>query len=296
MTNKDIVMNLACLFDKVSIRIQNDKIDAMNKFHKTQSQVLVNFQNTQTQVLADIQSIICMSYFQSILSQDTKTNELIQNLYLVLAKINYAEIQTMINFQKIQGTSLIKIQNAQIDAINLVSCARNKAIAISLINQDHTCNEFNLRYIWDQANTMYKVEDVKIQALENVWNNWVYTETENETNIDNTLNEDLTDQIISTIKNLFQTLSITLDKFSQDKTIENHILVEIKKVVTLSQITKNLTLNKIIYARELALYEIKNAKILAIAEIQYAYDKAIDEEQYNFDQLQPRKRFKKCNV
>jgi hypothetical protein len=283
MSYEDIILNLSSLLDKVCIQTHNDKARAMGEFHRTQTAAIVKYHDTQKQALADTQNIICMAYIQALWNQDqtheAKTHDLIQNMYLIINEINNIEIRTIINLQKNQIQSLIEIQNAQTNATNLVSCAHTEALAISLINQVNTCNQFNVRDVLIQADTMCKVQDAKKQALDNVCKTWFQIESK----IYDTLNDQVIDQIID---NLYKTIIENIIKVFEDEVVNNFIIIELRKAGSLIYNIKIMTKKKIQDARDLVLYEIQKAKILAMTEIQNAGHQAIDEIHYDWDQTQ----------
>lgn len=279
MSYKDIILKLSSLLDKVCIETRYDKATAMNKFNNTQTEAIVNFHNSQIQALADTQNIICMAYIQALWNQDDRTHDLIQNMYLIINKINNIEIHTIINFQKNQMQSLIEIQNAQTNAMNLVSHAYTEALAISLINQVNTCNQFDIHDVMIQANTMYKVQDAKKQALDNICDIWRQIES----NINDTLDDSVVDQLID---NLFKTIIEHIIKFFEEEVVDNCTMIELRKAGSLIYTIKIMTRKKFQNARDLVLYEIQKAKIIAMAEIQNAGNQAIDEVNYDWDQIQ----------
>ena len=279
MSYKHIILKLSSLLDKVCIETRYDKATAINKFNNTQTDAIVNFHNSQIQALADTQNIICMAYIQALWNQDDRTHDLIQNIYLIINKINNIEILTIINFQKNQMQSLIEIQNAQTNAMNLVSHAYTEALAISLINQVNTCNQFDIHDVMIQANTMYKVQDAKKQALDNICDIWRQIES----NINDTLDVSLVDQLID---NLFKTIIENIIKFFKDDVVDNFIMTELQKAESLIYTIKIMTRKKFQNARDLVLSEIQKAKIIAMTEIQNAGNQVIDEVNYDWEQIQ----------
>jgi len=282
MSDKDIILlNLSSLLDKVCIQTHNDKARAMGEFHRTQTAAIVKYHDTQKQALADTQNIICMAYIQALWNQDqtheAKTHDLIQNMYLIINEINNIEIRTIINLQKNQIQSLIEIQNAQTNAMNLVSCAYTEALAISLINLVNTCNQFDVYNVLIQANS--EVQDAKKQALDDVCETWFQIES----NIYDTLNDQEVDKLID---NLYKTIIENIIKVFEDEVVNNFIIIELRKAGSLIYNIKIMTKKKIQDARDLVLYEIQKAKILAMTEIQNAGHQAIDEIHYDWDQTQ----------
>ena len=254
----DIVMFLIEHFSQ----FQKEEYQTIIELHYKQKQLLKIFQNYQNNILNKIQTNIYQYYLDALLEKDDNTPEIC--LYKI--KIKKRESKIIYNFQKKQRLALIKIQNAEIQALNMISMAIIDAINIVMFNQYYT-NEhpLNVFDIWNQANIMHNVLDAKKQARINVLNVW----NKAHYNIQNVMSKYLVNYINKTVKNL-----------CKDK---NFNLVEIQNFETFIEVSNNISLTIIRNAMSIFLIELKNAKKQTIDKVNKAREQAMNDIQYKWE-------------
>jgi hypothetical protein len=275
----DILPELTISLDEHLFPFQNIESEEMIKFHDEQKQILNDFHNYQNNILDKIQNIVYMCYLDAFLEK----NDEIQNIYLYKIKIKKAELKFISIFQKEQNLALIKIQNAEIQAFNMVSEAITEALAIVMINQDYTSEQqLNVYNVWNQTHFMPNVLDAKEQARINVLNAW----NQANDNIQNAISKHLTTYINKvkyfnkTIKNLLGYKIKDTDKnLSKDFN-----LTEIENYDILIKDNNNKSLDKIKNAMVLFLSKIENIKIQSMFKVNKAREEAMNDIQYKWNQ------------
>ena len=267
----NILTDLSMSLDEHLYSFQNIESQEMVKFQYEQKQILNDFHNYQNKILDKIQNIIYKSYLDALLEK----NEKIQNIYLYKIKIKKAELKIISNFQKEQKLFFIKIQNTEIEALNLISQAITEAIAIVMINQDYTSEQhLNVYNIWNQAQNMPNVHDAKTKARTNILNAW----NQGHYNIKNTMRKHITKYInkVKNIKNLLRFQIKDLDK--------DFNLVEIKNYDIFIEDNNNISLYKIKNAMVIFLIKIENVKNQTMYKVNKAREQAINDIQYKWDE------------
>jgi len=275
----DILPDLSMSLDEHLSPFQNIESQEMIKFHDEQKQILNDFHNYQNMILDKIQNIVYMCYLDAFLEKDDK----IQNIYLYKIKIKKAELKFISIFQKEQNLALIKIQNAEIQAFNMVSQAITEAIAIVMINQDYTSEQqLNVFNVWNQSHFMPNVLNAKEQARINVLNAW----NQANDNIQNVMSKHLTNYI-NKVKYLNKTIKNLLGY--QIKDIDKNLskdfnLTEIENYDILIKYNNNKSLDKIKNAMVLFLSKIENIKIQSMFKVNKAREEAMNDIQYKWNQ------------
>lgn len=275
----DILPDLSMSLDEHLSPFQNMESQEMIKFHDEQKQILNDFHNYQNKILDKIQNIVYMCYLVAF----SEKNDNIQNIYLYKIKIKKAELKFISILQKEQNLALIKIHNAEIQALNLVSQAITEALAIIMINQDYTSKQkLNVSNVWNQAHFMPNVLNAKEQARINVLNAW----NQANDNIQNVISKHLTNYINKvkylnkSIKNLLGYQIKDIDKnLSKDFNLN-----EIENYDILIQANNNKSLDKIKNAMILFLIKIENMKIQSKCKVNKAREDAMNDIQYKWDQ------------
>jgi hypothetical protein len=255
----DIVM---FLMEHLS-QFQKEEYQAIIELHYKQNQLLKIFQNYQNNILNKIQTNIYQYYLDALLEKDDNTQEIC--LYKI--KIKKRESKIIYNIQKNQKLALIKIQNAEIQAHNMISMAIIDAINLVIYNQYYTDEKpINVSDIWNQAHIMNNVIEAKNQARINVLN--VCDKVQN--NIQNIMSKHILNYINKTVKNLGKNKNFNLN--------------EIQNFDTFIKDNNNISLNIIINAMSIFLIELKNAKKQTIDKVNKAREQAMNDIQYKWDQ------------
>ena len=275
----NILTDLSMSLDEHLYSFQNIESQEMVKFQYEQKQILNDFHNYQNKILDKIQNIVYMCYLDAFSEKDDN----IQNIYLYKIKIKKAELKFISIFQKEQNLALIKIHNAEIQALNLVSQAITEALAIIMINQDYTSEQkLNVSNVWNQAQFMPNVLNAKEQARINVLNVW----NQANDNIQNVMSKHLTNYI-NKVKYLNKSIKNLLGY--QIKDIDKNLskdfnLTEIENYDILIQANNNKSLDKIKNAMILFLIKIENMKIQSTCKVNKAREDAMNDIQYKWDQ------------
>jgi hypothetical protein len=275
----DILPELTISLDEHLSTFQNIESQEMIKFHDEQKQILNDFHNYQNNILDKIQNIVYMCYLDAFLEKDDK----IQNIYLYKIKIKKAELKFISLFQKEQNLALIKIQNAEIEAFNMVFQAITEALAIVMINQDYTSKQqLNVFNVWNQAHFMQNVLNTKEQARINVLNAW----NQANDNIQNAMSKHLT-TYINKVKYLNKTIKNLLGyqiKDTDKNLSKDFNLTEIQNYDILIKDNNNKSLDKIKNAMVLFLSKIENIKIQSMFKVNKAREEAMNDIQYKWNQ------------
>lgn len=283
----DILPELTISLDEHLSTFQNIESQEMIKFHDEQKQILNEFHNYQNNILDKIQNIVYMCYLDAFLEKDDK----IQNIYLYKIKIKKAELKFISIFQKEQNLALIKIQNAEIEAFNMVFQAITEALAIVMINQDYTSKQqLNVFNVWNQSHFMPNVLNAKEEARINILNAW----NQANDNIQNVMSKHLT-TYINKVKYLNKSIKNLLGY--QIKVIDKNLskdfnLTEIENYDILIKDNNNKSLDKIKNAMVLFLSKIENIKIQSMFKVNKAREEAMNDIQYKWNQYFASKKIK----
>jgi hypothetical protein len=251
-------------------QFQKEEYQAIIELHYKQKHLLNIFQNYQNNILDKIQTNIYQYYLDAILEKDDNTQEIC--LYKI--KIKKIESKIIYNFQKKQRLALIKIQNAEYQAFNMISMAIINAINIVVFNQYYTNEKpLDIFDIWNQANIMNIVIDAKNQARINVLNVWNKVQN----NIQNITSKHLQNYI-----NKSKYINKSVKNLGKDK---NFNLFEIQNYDTFIEVSYNIYLNIIKNAMSIFLIEIKDAKKQTMYKVNKAREQAMNNIQYKMEAI-----------
>lgn len=253
------------------LKLQMEQEKAILEFQSKQKEFLNKFHNQQNKFINEILNIMYMYYLDAVLDKDDKT----QQIYLLKVKLKKAETKIIYEFQKEQKLALIKIQNAECHAHNMISQAINTALYIVISNQD---GAFNIQNIWNQAQLMPNVIDAKNQARTNVINTWEQAQK----NIHDAISKHLPNYInkVNKIKKSIKNLL----RFQNKNIGKSFNLIEIQNYETLINDNNNIALDKIKIAMSIFLIEIENAKKHSTYNINTAIEQTMKDIQYKWEQ------------
>ena len=263
------------------LKLQMEQIKAIFEFQSKQKEFLNKFHNQQNAFLKEMLNIMYMYYLDAVLDKDDKT----QQIYLLKVKLKKAEAKIIYEFQKEQKLALIKIQNAEYQAQNMISQAITTALYIVIANQD---GNFNIRNIWNQAQVMPNVLEAKNQARTSVINIVEQAQKNIQDAIEKLLPNYINKVIIinKTIKNLLQF------QIKNKNSCKGFNLVEIQNYETLINDNNNIALDKIKIAMSIFLIEIENAKKQSTYNVNKAREQTMNDIQYKWDQYINSKKLK----
>lgn len=253
------------------LKLQMEQEKAILEFQSKQKEFLNKFHNQQNKFINEILNIMYMYYLDAVLDKDDKT----QQIYLLKVKLKKAETKIIYEFQKEQKLALIKIQNAECHAHNMISQAINMALYIVISNQ---VGAFNIQNIWNQAQLMPNVIDAKNQARTNVINTWEQAQK----NIHDAISKHLPNYInkVNKIKKSIKNLL----RFQNKNIGKSFNLIEIQNYETLINDNNNIALDKIKIAMSIFLIEIENAKKHSTYNINTAIEQTMKDIQYKWEQ------------
>jgi hypothetical protein len=250
------------------LKLQMEQEKALLEFQSKQKDFLNKFHNHQNAFINEILNIMYMYYLDAVLDKDDKT----QQIYLLKVKLKKAETKIIYEFQKEQKLALIKIQNAEYQAHNMISQAINTALYIVIANQD---GNFNIQNIWVQVQLMPNVLDAKNQARTSV----ISIVEQAQKNIKDAI-EKLVPNYINKVIIINKTIKNLL-RFQIKNSYKGFNLVEIQNYETLINDNNNIALEKIKIAMSIFLIEIENAKKHSTYNVNKAIEQTIlKREQY----------------